>query len=463
MTDMNAIVELIESANAVPSPDSLPDGALSSAELLTRIDERNTAMTDTTTRRPPSDPRPEPRDGWRRGRGPLIAIAAAMAIALVFAITTSFDTGNDRQPVADTSATTTPAPTSTTVATRAASALSADTPLLEVVRVFQARFDLGDVSGYEAIFDPASGYVSGSDAQASWFVAVTGLQHERDCELASDTQVRCLERVVSGLEPGAASDEYTTLWNGADGYISSVEVSDVAPTEFFDPTNGPGVAAYRDWLERINPDAFAELFIDGLTMKLDTEDARAGHRQFVPFFLTSTGPRAEQALPADTPLLDVVATFQERFDTGDVAGYEAIFHPMSGYVSGQDAETSWFGAVTGMQHERDCTVVGETQVRCVERAVSGLEPGTISDQFVTLWNGADGYIWSIDFPDGAPVEFNDPSSGPGVAAYRDWVEANAPDQFADMFVDGLRMKLDTEVVREAHRNLVAQYVTAIGG
>ena len=27
MTDMNAIVELIESANAVPSPDSLPDGA----------------------------------------------------------------------------------------------------------------------------------------------------------------------------------------------------------------------------------------------------------------------------------------------------------------------------------------------------------------------------------------------------------------------------------------------------
>lgn len=451
MIDTNQVLRMIESANAVPDAGSLPEGALSSSDLLARIDERNTHMTDTTT----TDHRPDvpatgPHGARHRYRGPLIGLAAAAAIALVFVIT-NLGTDDGASPVADLSAPTTTIP-------RAARALPADTALMDVVGEFQDRFDTGDVDGYEAIFDPNAGYVSGSDAERSWFGATAGLGHERDCEPVTDTQVSCVERLVSGLQPGSTSDEFVSVWQGANGYLTSITYPDGFPTEFVDPVDGLGVPEYRAWLERTNPDAFADLFVDGLAMKLDTEEARQGHEGFVPFYLSSTGPRAAGALPIDTPLIDVVATFAERFDAGDIAGYEAIFHPMAGYPSGQDAESSWFGEVTGMQHERNCEPVSATQVRCVERAISGLEPGTSSEEITTLWNGSDGYIWSIDFPDGPPTEFSDPTAGPGVAAYRDWVEVNEPEAFADLFVDGTTMKLDTEQARAAHRDLVARFL-----
>jgi hypothetical protein len=106
-------------------------------------------------------------------------------------------------------------------------------------------------------------------------------------------------------------------------------------------------------------------------------------------------------------------------------------------------------------------VIGETEVQCTEVTISGLEPGTHSDEFTTLWSGSDGYIWNIEFPDGSPGEFSDPSSSPGVAAYREWVEANAPEVAGDLFPDGSGLTLDTEEARSAHRELVAQYLAAI--
>jgi hypothetical protein len=447
MNETTRIEELIRSANAVPYADSLPAGALSSSDLLARIDERNTAMTNTKTGLRAAEANSEPTTNRSRYRGPLIGLATAMAIAAVVLVATALLPGGEGSPVAD--------------SPRSPRALPADTPLINVVTAFQARFDAGDVPGYEAIFNPAAGYVSGTDAEASWFGAVTGIVHERDCAATSETQIRCTERIVSGLEPGTASEQFVTVWNGSNGYLDSIEFPEGSPSEFFDPTNGPGVPDYRSWLERTNPVKLAELFV-GATMKLDTEEAREGHRGFVPFYLSSTGPRADGALPADTPLLEVVGVFQQRFDEGDIAGYEAIFHPMAGYRSGQDAEASWFGAVTGMQHDRECTLVTATQVRCVERATSGLEPGTTSDEIITLWEGADGYIWNIQFPDGPPAEFSDPQSGPGVDAYRAWVETNAPEVFGELFVNGQAMKLDTEEARTAHRDLVARFLADSG-
>jgi ketosteroid isomerase-like protein len=454
MNELNGIVELIESVDTVPSTNALPSGALSSAELLALIDERNKNMTDTKTRRQAGQQPTDRLGSRRRYRGPLVALASAAVLAVVFIVTTNLGPGGDGSVTA-------PPVVAPPVAERAARALPADTPLLDVVATFMDRFDSGDISGYEALFHPDTGYVSGSDAEASWFGAVTGIQHDRSCESVTETQVQCVEQATSGLEPGTVTDEFTTLWNGADGYILSIEFPDGAPVEFSDPINAPGVAAYREWLRRINPDEFAALFTDEGAMKLDTNEARSGHREFVPFFLSSTGPRAEGALPADTPLLEVVSTFVERFDAGDVAGYEAIFHPMAGYPSGQDAETSWFGAVTGMQHERDCQVISETEVQCSEVAISGLEPGTRSEEITSVWAGADGYIWSIEFPDGPPRDFTDPSSGPGVAAYREWLEINAPDVVGELFLDDARLALDTEEARAAQRELVARFLADI--
>ena len=66
----NTTIQRIESANSVPSADTLPIGTWSADDLLTRIDERSRPMTDlkpTPTRQPdPGKP--------SRWRGPAIAL-----------------------------------------------------------------------------------------------------------------------------------------------------------------------------------------------------------------------------------------------------------------------------------------------------------------------------------------------------------------------------------------------------
>ncbi len=99
----------------------------------------------------------------------------------------------------------------------------------------------------------------------------------------------------------------------------------------------------------------------------------------------------------------------------------------------------------------------------MERITSGLAPGTVSDPYTVLFNGSDGYLWTIEFPDGPPVEFSDPNRSPGVAEYREWVEANERPSFAELFVNGTTMKLDTAEARAAHRELVARFLADTTG
>ena len=72
MTDTHTTLERLKSANAVPSTDSLPSSALSSVDLLARIDERSMTMTETTTVGYSTEA-PEPP---KRGRGPLLALGS---------------------------------------------------------------------------------------------------------------------------------------------------------------------------------------------------------------------------------------------------------------------------------------------------------------------------------------------------------------------------------------------------
>ena len=474
MTDIHETLERIKSANAVPSSDSFPSGALSSTELLARIDERSKAMTETLTPIRPTQPAKPPR----RGRGPLIALAVAAVVVLIIGVAGfTLLTGDNSGPVAtDPPTPTTVAPTTTTAPTttiaRSEGALPPDTPPLEVVAALQAAWDAGDMALAEGLIAPDSGYFAQNQgagiSEEIWYRAATAVTVERDCSLdaapftaigiplGNGVAVSCNETLISGLQPGRVIG----------GGFFGAEVADGMIMDFYiDDYDGAGIERegldeYRTWMQEFSPQTAGELFRPDGTLVADTEEARTRHNELVAVFVTTMGPRAARALPADTPLLDVVATFNQRFDSGDIEGYEAIFHPMSGYESGRDAAHSRFTAVTGIVTERDCELVATTQVRCTQTLRSGLEPGTVSEPITTLWNGADGYIWSIDFPDGPPPAFSSPSAGPGVAEYRDWLNENEPDRIGELF-RGFAMRLDTEEVRNAHVELIATYLADI--
>lgn len=468
MTDMHNTLERIKSANAVPSPDSFPSGALSSSDLLAQIDARSRTMTDTLTPIRPAEPVKAPR----RGRGPLVALAVAAAIVLIIGTSFAIFSGGDAPPPA-----TDPPPTTTTAAStlsRAEGALAADTPPLEVLTEWHAHVDAGDMARADAMVWPDSGYVTDDVSRGVspeiWYRAATGVVMERDCtpgasglaaELgiaprAGGAIVTCNETMISGLQPGSVIGGGTFAAEVADGMILDIMI---LPDFVGALDETEGLDLYRNWVRDRRPEAFEELFAFGINLRADTTELRTAHQEMVAFFLSSTGPRAEGALPADTPLLDVVATFLDRSDSADIAGYEAIFHPLSGYESGSDAAASWFAVVTGVVAERHCELVSDIQVRCTEIHRSGLEPGTVSE-LTSVWNGADGYIWSIDFPDGLPPVLRNDASLPGLPAYRNWVRDNEPGSFDDLFSAGLFMRLDSEEARSAHTDLVARFLAA---
>jgi hypothetical protein len=476
MNDIHDTIERIQSANPVPTPDALPTGALSSTALLTRIDERSTAMTDTLT--PIRGTGPGKRPG--RGRGPLVALAVAAVLILIIGLASfAFLNGDENAPVVDDNPapTTTQAPT-TTVASLPQSPLPADTPPLEVVAAVQAAWAAGDMPAAEALIRPDSGFFEQNSstgfAAELWYRNATGVVvTDQECtvetppELANEgfegTFVTCTESLTSGITPGSVIGGGTLAVTVQDGWV--VDVFILGYQGALDGERNGYVSyqnAYLRWMQDRFPDESEGLF-DGIDMVIDTPAARARHQELVPFFLADTGPRGELALPAGTSLLDTVAEFRARWDAGDVAGYEAIFHPLSGYQSGQDAPASWFVAVTGTTANVDCTLVEPTQLRCTEVVTPGLAPDTTLEPFTTVWNGAAGYIWSIDFPDGPPPGFSDPLTSPGVSEYRAWVKENRPDDVDLLFIAGLEMRLDTQEARDAHREMVATYLAATAG
>jgi hypothetical protein len=479
MNDTQHTIERIRSANPVPSPDSFPTRALSSAGLLARIDERNTTMTDTLTPIRGTDPGKPPR----RNRGPLIGLAVAAAVLLLVGITTfAIGGGEDSPVVTDPPATTTEAPTTTTTTVpptttaQFESPLPADTPPLEAAAAIQAAWDAGDMAAADALIRPDSGFleqnISPGFAAELWYRNATGaVITNRDCrvetpaELANEgfegTFVTCTENLESGINPGTVIGGGKLAMTVQDGWV--VDVFLLGYLGALDGERG-GYQAYQNaylaWMQERFPDN-SEVLFDGIDMVIDTPEAAALHQELIPFFLADTNVnRDPQALPADTPLLETVRIFQERFDAGDIAGYEAIFHPLTGYQSGRDARSSWFNAVVGSTTERDCSLVEPTMVRCIEVQSPGLVPGTTLEPFTSEWNGAAGYIWTIEFPEGPPPGF-DTLTLPGLTEYRTWVKENVPEAFDTLFPDGLQMRLSTQELRDAHTEMVARYLTAI--
>ncbi len=480
MTDTRTTVERIKSANAVPSTDSFPSGALSSSALLARIDERNQTMTDTLTPIRPTDSVKPPR----RGRGPLIALAVAAVILLVIGVTSFTILSNDSNPVppATDAPTTTAAPTTTTVAPAPTTLapleglLPADTPPLEVVEMLQAEWAAGDIEGAEALIRPDSHFftdgLAPGIARETLYRSTTGMAIENDCAIGTPSQIEpwtfrfatsamvtCTETLTSGLEPGVVVGGGTAAYEVADGWIVEVIIVDYKGA--LDERSG--LDAYRTCVQEFFPDDFATVFsATSLQIIVETAEAQAMHAELVPFFAGDTGPRGELALPADTPLLDVVNEFTTRYDAADIEGYEALLHPAGAPESLGVGQSSWFAAATGMTTERTCTQVTPTQVRCDEIATSGLLPGTVVAEFPSIWNGRAGWIWTVEFEEAREIDFANPTTGPGVAEYRIWVQENDPDVFGALFIGSLTMRLDTPDIRQAHRDMIQRYLAATG-
>jgi len=472
MTDMNPTVERIKSANPVPSHDSLPGGAASATALLARIDERSTTMTDTLTPIREIEPSKPPR--W--GRGPLIALAVAAVVVLLIGVASFSLLSGDEQPVvterpAPTTTTESPA-TTTTVASLPQSPLPADTPALEVVAAIQAEWDAGDISGAEALILPDSLFftegVGPGVAREIWYRYATGMTVERECEMGTPPQlasqppqvpgsemVTCTETLISGLNPGVATGGGTVAASVIDGWVVDIFIIDYQGGL---DERGP-IADYRTWLQETIPDRYPDLFSETtLTIIVETPQARQGHRELVPFFVADTGPRPERALPADTPLMDVVAEFHRRWDAGDVEGYETLIHPAIGYPPGNDAWSAWFGAVTGLATERTCTEVDEITVRCREIGSSDFVRGEVELDTEVEYVARNGWILAISFPDGSALV--QPNNAAGVAEYRRWVQDNDPDAFAELFSGGIVMRLETPELRALHQEKIAEYLAA---
>lgn len=474
MTDINATVERISSANPVPAADSFPTGALSSERLLARIDERSSVMTDTLTPIRTSDPGKSPRR-----RGPLLALAVAAVLILIIGIT-SFallrgDEGGEvvdeptrevdepRQDVDE------PAPDSLQ------DPFPADTSPLDVVAAISGAWEVGDIEAADALIHPDSPYWTqiGDVSEEIWYRIATGVAMESECFEGTPARlgayepigvvVTCNDTLISGLAPETVIGGGTVAFDIADGWVQDFLV--IAYVGAVGEFEMPQYRQYLNWLEQRDPQNVDNLYVPRVGLAFSTEEQRAKHREMVPMFLADVGPREADplALPADASLLDTVAVFNERFDSGDIEGYEALFHPLSGYPSGQDAENSWFNAVTGQAAERNCVALEFTQVRCEEVVFSGLLPGTVVTEVTTLWNGMGGYIWSIDFPDGPPPGWSDTSQFPGVAEYRTWVEQNAPEAIDLLFVEGGAMRLDTEEARAGHVAMVDRFLAATSG
>lgn len=464
------LLRQVRALDPTPATEDLPKGMWSAAVVLQTIDERTGTVQ--TQEREIKGSVPEPRQP--RFRPIWVAAAAFAAVIVLGVVLLLVPGGDDAAPVAPTTvAPTTVAPTTVTPTTVAP---AADPAALDVVAELSTAFQAGDMEAAEALFDPAGGYftdnMSSGVSREIWYRLATGMTVQSECalgtpadftdgvpDLVGGTLVMCDDVLISGLEPGVAIGGGRVAFEVVDGLVTNMFIF---PDYVGALSEAAGLDAYRSWLQERRPEMFEELFAAGVDPRLDTPELRGAHQEWSSIFLASIAPRSEPSLPVDTPLIDVVTTFQERWDAGDVAGYEALFFPLTGYESGSDASTSWFVSVTGVRTERECEVVDANQVRCTETSFSGLLPGRSLGTITTLVTGGDGWIWTIEFPNGVQEGLLDQAASPGVPEYRTWLSENDPEALGELF-GGATMRLQTEELRDAHRAAIAEYLASIGG
>jgi hypothetical protein len=256
----NTTIQRIESANTVPSAETLPIGTWSADDLLTRIDERSHTVTDLQT----SPRRSTDTSGAPRWRGPILAVGVAVAIFVVGVLGFVVGSRSD-SPVGS----------------------AEDSDPAGVVTEYLARFTAGDARYVELLGPTAIDAIFIADIGASRYMAATGMELDADCD-AQDSIVTCRVGGTSGLD---RSIDYSStgaiVFDVDDGRITSI-----AFTEDYQPIidkDKPALGEYAAWVRREHPDKFGDLFVFGTTLATQTDELVRLQQQMIAQYHEATG------------------------------------------------------------------------------------------------------------------------------------------------------------------------------
>lgn len=194
----------------------------------------------------------------------------------------------------------------------------------------------------------------------------------------------------------------------------------------------------------------------------------------IALLLTGLGSTGE--FTSSSPAIEVVEAFLDRYEAGDVEGYESLMDPDAIWDCPECVEGPFFtdsgarvlnrtwshyGAATGIRREAECEA-GERLVTCVVTSLSGLQPGTLLqvDEIEIIVN--DGAI--VDVLVVRTTNGMLPATDlRGLMVYEDWLNENHPEVFDELFRFRGDPIVDSPEARDLQRQYVAQFLAETGG
>jgi hypothetical protein len=157
---------------------------------------------------------------------------------------------------------------------------------LDVIAQFNAHFGGGDIEAYEALIHPEAEFFTEQwrnlTQTNSWYASVTGMQFSYDCTAADDVVI-CDIRRISGLAPGEQTFEVTAVYLVEDGLIVAYPPEEYLSAGY--QGDRANLGDYREWVRDNRPSEFDSLFLFSHTFYVETEEARAGHREMIRQYL----------------------------------------------------------------------------------------------------------------------------------------------------------------------------------
>lgn len=194
----------------------------------------------------------------------------------------------------------------------------------------------------------------------------------------------------------------------------------------------------------------------------------------IAFLVTASDPRKE--FTSSSPAIEVVEAFLDRYEAGDVEGYESLMDPDAIWDCPECIEGPFFtdsgarvlnrtwshyGAATGIRREAECEA-GERLVTCVVTSLSGLQPGTllqVDEIEIIVHDGAIVDVLVVRTTNGMLPA----TDLRGLMVYEDWLDENHPEVFDQLFRFRGDPIVDSPEARDLQRQYVTQFLAETGG